>query len=91
MERETKRNAIDLEMAEGISAALDRLDDDDQLWVAVITGTDSVFSAGSDLTSGGGAKTERGGEYGLIRRQRAKNPEPHPARPSAPESRPSAG
>lgn len=72
MEREAKRNAVDLEMAEGISAALDRLDDDDQLWVGVITGTDSVFSAGSDLTSGGGAKTERGGEYGLIRRQRVK-------------------
>ncbi|WP_280490028.1 enoyl-CoA hydratase-related protein [Nocardia carnea] len=72
MERETKRNAIDRPMAEGIGAALDRLDDDDHLWVGIITGTDSVFSAGSDLTSGGDAKTDRGGEYGLIRRQRQK-------------------
>ncbi|MBV6756185.1 enoyl-CoA hydratase-related protein [Rhodococcus opacus] len=72
MEREAKRNAVDREMAEGIGAALDRLDDDDQLWVGVITGTTSVFSAGSDLTSGGSAKTERGGEYGLIRRRRTK-------------------
>ena len=33
MEREAKRNAVDREMAEGIGAALDRLDDDEQLWV----------------------------------------------------------
>ncbi|GGL15425.1 enoyl-CoA hydratase-related protein [Nocardia jinanensis] len=72
LERETKRNAIDRAMAEGIGAALDRLDDDDRLWVGIITGTDSVFSAGSDLSSGGDAKTDRGGEYGLIRRQRRK-------------------
>lgn len=72
LERETKRNAIDREMAEGIGAALDRLDDDDRLWVGIITGTDSVFSAGTDLTSGGDAKTDRGGEYGLIRRRRRK-------------------
>ncbi|MDT2005578.1 enoyl-CoA hydratase [Rhodococcus opacus] len=72
MEREAKRNAVDREMAEGIGAALDRLDDDEQLWVGVITGTESVFSAGSDLTSGGDAKTDRGGAYGLIRRRRTK-------------------
>ncbi|PPJ25749.1 enoyl-CoA hydratase [Nocardia nova] len=35
-------------------------------------GTDSVFSAGTDLTSGGDAKTDHGGEYGLIRRRRRK-------------------
>jgi enoyl-CoA hydratase len=69
MEREAKRNAVDRDMAQGISATLDRLDVDEQLWVGVITGTDSVFSAGSDLTSGGCAATDRGGEYGLIRRQ----------------------
>ncbi|WP_439956428.1 enoyl-CoA hydratase-related protein [Nocardia nova] len=72
MEREAKRNAIDREMAQGISAALDRLDDDDHLWAGIITGTDSVFSAGTDLSSGGDAKTDRGGEYGLIRRRRTK-------------------
>lgn len=72
MDREAKRNAIDRQMAQGISAALDRLDDDDRLWVGVITGTGSVFSAGSDLSSGGSAKTDRGGEYGLVRRRRTK-------------------
>lgn len=72
LDREAKRNAIDRAMAESISAALDRLDDDDRLWVGIITGTDSVFSAGTDLTNGGDAKTDRGGEYGLIRRRRRK-------------------
>ncbi len=73
--REEKRNAIDDELAEGISAALDRLDDDPELWVGMLTGTPTVFSAGSDLarTSGGSsAATARGGEYGVIRRDRVK-------------------
>lgn len=72
LEREAKRNAIDTELAVGISDALDRLDDDDDLWVGVLTGTPTVFSAGSDLKDGAGARTERGGEYGLIRRKRVK-------------------
>lgn len=70
IEREEKRNAIDPETAVGISDALDRLDDDDTLWVGVLTGTATVFSAGTDLKSGSGARTERGGEYGVIRRKR---------------------
>jgi enoyl-CoA hydratase len=74
IQREEKRNAIDQDIAEGISAALDRLDDDTELWVGVITGTASVFSAGSDLAAsrGGSAATARGGEYGVIRRDRVK-------------------
>ncbi len=51
MQREAKRNAIDQELADSIGAALDRLDDDPDLWVGVITGTATVFSAGSDLAS----------------------------------------
>ena len=38
MQREAKRNAIDQELADGIGAALDRLDDDPDLWVGVLTG-----------------------------------------------------
>ena len=74
MQREAKRNAIDQALADGIGAALDRLDDDPDLWVGVLTGTTTVFSAGSDLASsrGGSATTDRGGEYGVIRRDRAK-------------------
>lgn len=72
LEREEKRNAINVEMAFGISAALDRLDDDDELWTGIITGTPKVFCAGTDLREGVGAHTDRGGEYGLIRRKRIK-------------------
>ncbi len=72
MDRENKRNAIDMDMAIGISTALDRLDDDDGLWVGILAGTESVFSAGSDMNGGVQGRTERGGEYGLIRRHRNK-------------------
>lgn len=71
LERAAKRNAIDRDTAEGISAALDRLDDDPDLWVGIITGTDECFSAGTDLAAGADLRTERGGEYGVIRRERS--------------------
>ena len=72
MQRPTKRNAINRAMADGIDAALNELDDDDSLWVGIISGTESIFSAGSDLTCNGDYVTERGGEYGIIRRTRRK-------------------
>jgi enoyl-CoA hydratase/carnithine racemase len=72
IEREAKRNAIDQETADAIGAAMDELDDDADLWAGVITGTRSVFCAGSDLGLSASARTERGGEYGLIRRERVK-------------------
>jgi enoyl-CoA hydratase len=74
IEREEKRNAVDQAIADGIGAALDQLDDDPDLWVGIITGTSTVFSAGSDLASSkdGSARTARGGEYGVIRREREK-------------------
>ncbi len=72
MQRPAKRNAINRLMADGIDAALNELDDDDSLWVGVLSGTDSIFSAGSDLTCDGDYVTERGGEYGIIRRVRKK-------------------
>jgi enoyl-CoA hydratase len=72
LQRQHKRNAIDEEMALGIDGALNELEDDDGLWVGVLTGGTEVFSAGSDLRVGSGAGTERGGPYGVIRRQRAK-------------------
>lgn len=71
LEREQKRNAIDVEMAEGIDAALNRLEDEDDLWAGVITGTTSVFCAGTDMKAGVHS-TERGGQYGVIRRSRPK-------------------
>lgn len=70
--REHKRNAIDRAVADGIDEGLSLLDDERDLWVGVLTGTPKVFSAGSDLTSRGDYVTERGGEYGVIRRARRK-------------------
>ncbi|MFF7647180.1 enoyl-CoA hydratase-related protein [Streptomyces canus] len=70
--RENKRNAIDRALADELDQAFALLDDDTELWAGVLTGSGGVFSAGSDLTSGGDYWTERGGEYGLIRRRRKK-------------------
>jgi enoyl-CoA hydratase len=72
MERAAKRNAIDRAMADALDESLNELDDDQELWAGVLTGSSDVFSAGSDLTAGGDYSTERGGEYGIIRRQRRK-------------------
>jgi enoyl-CoA hydratase/carnithine racemase len=72
MERGAKRNAIDRAMADELDGALNQLDDDDQLWAGVLTGSADVFCAGSDLTARGDYVTTRGGEYGIIRRRRRK-------------------
>jgi enoyl-CoA hydratase len=72
MDREAKRNAIDQSMTHGLDEALNLLDDDDDLRAGVLTGTLSVFSAGTDLKDGAGNGTARGGEYGLARRRRKK-------------------
>ncbi|KAA1394256.1 enoyl-CoA hydratase-related protein [Aeromicrobium ginsengisoli] len=70
IDRAEKRNAIDDETAAGLDEAFNELDDDPDLWVGILTGTAEVFSAGTDLRNGGSPRTERGGEYGLIRRKR---------------------
>ena len=72
MRRGAKRNAVDRALADALDAALDELDDDEDVWAGVLTGTVEVFSAGSDLTAGGDYVTSRGGEYGIIRRDRRK-------------------
>ncbi len=72
MRRDVKRNAIDRALADAIDAALNEVEDDDAIRIGVLTGTASVFCAGSDLTSRGDYVTERGGEYGVIRRDRRK-------------------
>jgi enoyl-CoA hydratase/carnithine racemase len=72
MQREEKRNAIDRELADAIDGALNTLEDDDELWVGVLTGTPAVFSAGTDMKQSASPATERGGEYGVIRRPRVK-------------------
>jgi enoyl-CoA hydratase/carnithine racemase len=72
IEREARRNAIDRETAVGIDAALATLESSPGLRVGVLTGTNSIFSAGTDLQHGQDARTEDGGEYGIIRRHRPK-------------------
>lgn len=49
IDRPERRNAIDGEHARAIAAAVDRLEDDPELWVGVLTGTDDCFCAGADL------------------------------------------
>jgi enoyl-CoA hydratase/carnithine racemase len=71
MRRQHKRNAIDAEMTAGLDQALNLLDDDEDLWAGVLTGDGGVFSAGTDLATGSGEPTARGGYYGSVRRRRS--------------------
>lgn len=72
MRRSAKRNAVDRALADELDAALTQLDEGDDLWAGVLAADGPVFSAGSDLGAGGDYHTERGGEYGIIRRPRTK-------------------
>ena len=72
LQREAKRNAVDRTLADALDAALNTLDDDADLDVGILSGGSRFFCAGSDLSSRGDYVTERGGEYGVIRRRRTK-------------------
>ena len=72
MTRHAKRNAIDGEMTLALDAALNRLDDDPDLWVGVLTGGTEMFCAGTDMAASSGTPTERGGVYGVVGRTRSK-------------------
>lgn len=72
IERSAKRNAIDEATTRGIDEALDGFQDDPGLWAGVLTGTSDLFCAGTDIVSGPGEPTPRGGPYGVIRRSHLK-------------------
>lgn len=72
MARPEKRNALNGEITAGIDAAMNELEDNPELWCGILTGSESVFSAGADLAEGPGEPTERGGIVGLISRKRSK-------------------
>lgn len=76
LNRPEARNAVNQELAEALEEAVDRFENDDDLWTGVITGTAPVFSAGADLkaVSAGGARlgTKRGGFAGFVLRDRDK-------------------
>jgi enoyl-CoA hydratase len=75
--RPEARNAVNTAVAQGIEAAIDRLESDPSLWVGVLTGLPPVFSAGADLTDINAGRremlrTERGGFAGFVARNRIK-------------------
>lgn len=79
--RPEARNAVNGDVAEGIEAAIDQLEEDDEAWVGILTGARTekgyIFCAGADLkaiNSGDAARlsTERGGFGGFVKRDRAK-------------------
>ncbi len=72
MTRHNKRNAIDGEMTLALDAALNRLEDDPDLWVGIITGGPDMFCAGTDMAATSGTPTQRGGIYGVVGRTRTK-------------------
>ena len=49
IDRPEARNAVNLEVAEGIAAAIDQLDGDDALRAGILTGAGGTFCAGMDL------------------------------------------
>ncbi|MEQ9437372.1 crotonase/enoyl-CoA hydratase family protein [Hyphomonas sp.] len=77
LNRPEARNAINGVMATGIESALDRFEDDPEIWVAILTANGKAFCAGADLkeiNAGNGGKlgTEKGGFAGIVKRERTK-------------------
>lgn len=72
MTREGKRNAVDAAMTAALDDALNELDDDPDLWCGVLAGDATAFCAGTDLAAGSGGPTPRGGNYGVVRRDRRR-------------------
>lgn len=70
--RPEKKNALNAEVTLGIDKAMNELEDNPELLCGVLTGDESIFSAGADLATGSGEPTERGGTVGLIHRKRTK-------------------
>lgn len=77
LNRPEARNAINAEMASTMEAGLDKLEDDPELWVGILTSVGAAFCAGADLkeiSAGNGGKlgTAKGGFAGIVRRERTK-------------------
>lgn len=78
--RPEARNAVNGDVAQGIEAGIDRLEQDDEAWVGIITGARTekghIFCAGADLkvmsVDPGQMQTERGGFAGFVQRERTK-------------------
>lgn len=82
LNRPEARNAVNGDVAEGLEAAVDRLEEDEDVWVGILTANTvgqerPVFCAGADLkaiNSGDAARlnTRRGGFAGFVYRERTK-------------------
>lgn len=82
LNRPEARNAINGDVADGLEAAVDRLEADPEVWIGILTANTEgqerpVFSAGADLkaiNSGQAASlnTARGGFAGFVYRERTK-------------------
>lgn len=70
LNRPAQRNALNTELTEALSAAFDLLDDDPALHVGILAANGPAFCAGTDLNEPRSPATDRGGEYGLVRRRR---------------------
>ena len=77
LNRPDARNAVNGDVASGMEAAIDEIEEDSNLWVSILTANGKAFCAGADLkevAAGNRAAlgTKRGGFAGLVRRQRSK-------------------
>ena len=78
--RPEARNAVNGVVANGIEAAIDQLEADDNAWVGILTGARTekgyIFCAGADLkeisVNPGALSTTRGGFGGITTRERTK-------------------
>lgn len=74
--RPERRNAIDLATAEAIAAALDQVDERDDVVAAILSGAGRTFCAGMDLkalsTSGQRPITASRGMFGIVERPPSK-------------------
>ena len=77
LNRPDQRNAVSPELTTAMDAALQRVEDDPEVWVALLTGAGPNFCAGADLkaiAAGRGRElaTEAGGFAGFVRYPRTK-------------------
>lgn len=75
--RPEARNAVNGDVASGVESAIDRLEEDENVWSGVLTGAGTVFSAGADLKAiasgqAAGLATQKGGFAGITTRDRKK-------------------
>jgi enoyl-CoA hydratase len=75
--RPEKKNAVNGDVAQGMEAGIDQIEDDPDVWLGVLTHKGDVFSAGADLKAinegrAGELNTAKGGFGGIAARERTK-------------------